>query len=83
MDDADATESADRPLLEQGERRGRFVVMHDLEGRTHAIGAGAVSALTETDDGSLLLLPGGKLLHVPQPLWRVLAWLDGLGPRRP
>ncbi len=71
--DAGAIECMDR--LRDGERVGRFVVLHDLEGRTHALAAGAVSAVCETDDGSLLILPGGRMLHVPTPLRDVLRWL--------
>ena len=63
--------------LSEGERVGRFVVLHDIEGRTHAVAAGAVGAVCETDDGTLLMLPGGRLIHVPRPMATVLAWLDG------
>ena len=66
--------------LEPGERVGRFIVLRDLDGKTHAVSAGAVGAACETDDGTLVLLPGGKLLHVPQGLATLLAWLDGRGP---
>ena len=65
--------------LADGERRGRFVVMRDLDGRTHAVAAGSVGAVCETDDGVILMLPGARLLHVPQSLGVVLAWLDGRG----
>lgn len=68
-----------RPL-EDGERVGRYVVMHDLDGRLHALAAGAVCALCETDEGALLMLPGGKLVHVARPMAVVLGWLDGRGP---
>ena len=67
-------------FLEDGQRIGRFVVLRDLAGQRHAIAAGSVGAVCETDDGSLLLLPGGRLVHVGQPLATVLAWLDGRGP---
>lgn len=66
--------------LSEGERVGRFVVLRDIEGRTHAVAAGSVGAVCETDDGTLLMLPGARLLHVPRPLATVLAWLDGRGP---
>jgi hypothetical protein len=36
-----------------------------------------VAAICETDDGALLMLPGGKLVQVPRTLDVVLAWLDG------
>ena len=67
--------------LSEGERVGRFVVLRDIEGRVHAVAAGSVGAVCETDDGTLLMLPGARLLHVPRPMVMVLAWLDGRGPR--
>ena len=66
--------------LKDGQRIGRFVVIRDLGGQRHAIAAGSVGAVCETDDGSLLLLPGGRLVHVGEPMATVLAWLDGRGP---
>ena len=66
--------------LSEGERVGRFVVLRDIEGRIHAVAAGFVGAVCETDDGTLLMLPGARLLHVSQPMATVLAWLDGRGP---
>lgn len=68
----------DRRLLD-GTKVGRFVVLRDMDGRTHAVSAGAVGAVCETDDGALLMLPGGRMIHVPQALGTVLAWLDGRG----
>lgn len=76
-----APKASGEPGLADGQRVGRFVVMRDIDGRLHAVGAGSVAVVGQTDDGSLLMLPAGRLLHVPQPLWRVLAWLDGMGPR--
>ena len=63
--------------LEDGERVGRYLVIRDVNGRRHAIGAGAVQAVSEADSGAMLVMPGGKLLEVPWSLERVLAWLDG------
>ena len=63
--------------LEAGTRIGRYVVVRDVEGRTHAVAAGAVAAICAGDDGALLLLPGNRMLQVPQDLGTVLAWLDG------
>ena len=65
--------------LEEGERVGRFVILRDTDGITHAVAAGSVAALCQTEDGALLMLPGGKLLHIARPLPLVLAWLDGRG----
>ena len=69
------TAPADR--LEDRLRVGRFVVLRDLDGRTHAVAATSVGAMCETDDGTLLMLPGGRMVHVPQALATVLGWLDG------
>ena len=71
---------SEMPLVE-GQRVGRFVLMRDVEGRLHAVASGSIAIVGQTEDGSLLMLPGGRLLHVPQPMWRVLTWLDGLGPK--
>lgn len=65
--------------LHEGERVGRFVVFRDLEGNTHAVAASSVAATCQTDDGTMLLLPGGRMVHVPQVMSVVLAWLDGRG----
>ena len=77
--DDDADDRAVRELSE-GERVGRFVVLRDVEGRVHAVAAGSVGAVCETDDGTMLMLPGARLLHVPRPMAVVLGWLDGRGP---
>ncbi len=66
-------------LLVEGTRIGRFVVLRDLEGRRVAVATGSVAAVAEADDGALLMLPGGRMVQVPQSMERVLAWLDGRG----
>ena len=63
--------------LHEGQRVGRFVILRDREGQVHAVAAGAVGALCETDGGALLLLPGGRLLQTERTLVTVLGWLDG------
>ena len=63
--------------LAEGERIGRFVVLRDRDGHLHAVSAGSVGALCETEDGVMLLLPGGRMIHVARPMTVVLAWLDG------
>ena len=73
---AEARAVTDEPL-EDGHRVGRYLVIRDVNGGRHAIGAGAVAAISELDDDSLLMLPGGRLLQVPWPMERILAWLDG------
>ena len=65
-----------RPL-EEGERVGWYVVLRDHDGRLHAVSAMGVGAVCETDEGSLLMLPGGRLIHVHHPLPVILAWLNG------
>ena len=54
--------------LEEGERIGRFLVLRDLEGHLHAVSAGGVAAMCEVNDGTVLMLPGGRLVQVGQPL---------------
>ena len=68
-----------RRLLGEGDRVGRFVVIRDIEGHMHAVAAGSVAAVCETDEGTLLLLSDGRMIHVPQPMEVVLPWLDGRG----
>jgi hypothetical protein len=63
--------------MQEGTRVGRFVILRDIEGQIHAVAVGSVPALRETEDGTLLMLHGGKLLHVCHPLAQVLTWLDG------
>ena len=67
---------SDEPLVE-GTRIGRFLVLRDLDGRRHAVAAGAVAAVCETDEGALVMLPGGRMVHLPNSLDNLLAWLDG------
>ena len=67
--------------LRDGERVGRFVVVRDIDGHVHALAAGAVVAVCEMDDGALLMLPAGRMVHVPRPLVTVLRWLDIGGSR--
>lgn len=65
--------------LEEGARVGRFVVLRDVEGRAHAVAATAVSAVCETEDGALLLLPGGRMIKVERSFEVVLGWLEMRG----
>ena len=62
--------------LEDGTRIGRFVVLRDLDGKAYALATGSVAALCETEDGSLLMLPGGRMVHVAQPMEVILEWLN-------
>ena len=63
--------------LEEGERIGRYVVLRDRDGALHAVSAMGVGAVCEADDGSILMLPGGRLIHVDRSLAVILTWLDG------
>ena len=45
------------------------------DGRRHAIAATSIAALCETDEGTLLMLPGGKLVHVHECMLLVLSWI--------
>ncbi len=65
--------------LEEGERVGRFLILRDQDGCLHAVAAGAVSVLREKDDGTLLMMSGGRMLSVPRAMRTVLSWLDGRG----
>ena len=61
-----------------GPARGqqRYVVLRDRDGRRTAVTRQAVSAVCETDEGgALLLLPGGRVVHVEESLDTVLGWL--------
>ena len=67
----------DEEDLTDGSRIGRYVILRDVDGRRHAIAAGAILALGETDDGDTLLhLPGARTLQVSYSLQVVLAWLE-------
>ena len=85
-EDVDVMGCAEGPLSE-GTRVGRFVVVRDLEGQTLAVAAGSVAVVIVIvgmgaslgREGALLMLPGGRLVHVPRTLETVLGWLDGRG----
>ncbi|WP_338665914.1 hypothetical protein VQH23_12185 [Pararoseomonas sp. SCSIO 73927] len=65
--------------LEEGGRVGRYVLVRDVAGLLHAISPLAVAALCEDDGGTLLLLPGGRLVQVSQGLATVLSWFEVRG----
>ncbi len=65
--------------LQEGQRIGRFLLLRDQDGALNAVAAGAVSMMREVDDGTLLLMSGGRVLSVPRALRTVLGWLDGRG----
>lgn len=54
----------------------RYVVIRDRDGQRHAVARHAVSSVHEKEDGgSVLLLPGGRMVQVEDDLDTVLAWL--------
>jgi len=63
--------------LEEGTRFGRFVVVKDVDSRTHALSTTSVAAMCEGDEGVLLMLPGGKMVRVEHSLKIILDWFDG------
>ncbi|HEY8614548.1 MAG TPA: hypothetical protein VIL69_25070 [Roseomonas sp.] len=66
--------------LSEGTRIGRYLVLRDVDGRRHALSAGAVHAACEEDDGeTVLFLPSGRALRIDVPLAILLGWLDGRG----
>ena len=59
-----------------GAPHSRYLVVRDRDGRRTAVTRHAVSAVCETEEGgSLLLLPGGRIVHVGEDLDTVLGWL--------
>lgn len=66
--------------FKDGDRLGKFVLLHDRDGALQALSAGAVMAACETDSGTVLLLPGGRMVGVSRPSRTVLSWLK-LGKR--
>ena len=55
---------------------GRYVVLRDRDGRRTAVARGAVSAISEAEDGgALIYLPGGRVVCVEADLDAVLDWL--------
>lgn len=60
-----------------GGRHGRRSrTTSDVDGRAHAIAAGVVAVICDAEDGALLMLPGGRMVRVPEDLATVLGWLD-------
>ena len=59
-----------------GDRHGRFVILRDVDGTTHAVAAASVSALCDAGCSTTLLLPGGRLIVVDKPFSTVLGWLE-------
>lgn len=64
--------------MEPGIRIGRFLLLRDAEGTRHAVSLSATLALCELPDGggTLMLLPGGRLIRLEAELEEVLTWLQ-------
>ncbi|WP_120010612.1 hypothetical protein [Teichococcus vastitatis] len=63
--------------MTNGTRAGRYVMLRDASGQRHAIALSAALALCEVEEGgTVLLLPGGRLLRLEAGLDEVLAWLS-------
>ena len=62
--------------LEEGERVGRFVTLRDANGVLHAVAASSIAAICETDDGAVVMLPGGRMIQVDHSLRTVLLWFE-------
>ena len=55
------------PASSTGQGHSRYVVVRDRDGRRTAVARHAVSAVCETEEGTtLLLLPGGRIVHVEE-----------------
>jgi hypothetical protein len=62
--------------MTNGTRTGRYVMLRDADGQRHAIALSAALALCEVQGGgTVLLLPGGRLVRLEAELEEVLAWL--------
>lgn len=60
-----------------GQRIGRYVLLVDSDGMRHAIAISAALALCELDGGgTVLMLPGGKMVRLEADLDDVLLWLN-------
>ncbi|MFC7737678.1 hypothetical protein ACFQX4_17975 [Roseomonas sp. GCM10028921] len=58
-------------------RVGRYVILIDVDGRTHAIAPTSVDAICEVDGQSILLLPGGRIVVIEADVVRVARILSG------
>lgn len=63
-------------IMTDGQRVGRFLLLRDVNGQNHAVSTSAITALADLDDGTLILLPGGRLLNVPNAMTDILVWLN-------
>lgn len=60
-----------------GQRIGRYVLLVDAEGTRHAIALSAALAMCELEGGgTVIMLPGGKMVRLEADLEDVLLWLN-------
>ena len=64
------------PVANEGQRVGDFVLLQDVDGQTYGVLASAVVALCDTEEGSVLVLPGGRVIQVRHSMATVLRWLQ-------
>ncbi len=63
--------------MDDGAQLGRFILVRDIDGRLHALSMSAVVAICAVeDDGSVLLLPGGRVVRLAQDVMQVAGWFS-------
>ena len=66
-------------LATLGRRVGPFVLFADDDGLRHAIRLHGVLALSDADDlqmATVMLMPGGRVVMIREPLDEVLGWFS-------
>ncbi len=66
-------------LATLGRRVGAFVLFADDDGLRHAIrlhGVLALSDANEVHDTTMMLMPGGRVVMIREPLDEVLGWFS-------
>ena len=64
--------------IRSGQRVAGFLVLIDSEGCRHAVRLNSIQSLSDTDccgDATLMVLPGGRQVMIPQKLTDVLGWI--------
>lgn len=76
QDDTPAATKLPDPSLYPSAGRTRFVVLRDRDGLRRAVARNAVFAVSEAEDGgSILLLPGGRIIQMDETVELILEWL--------
>jgi hypothetical protein len=77
QDDTTTGTEPPRPSSYQSAGRTRFLILRDRDGLRRAVARSAVLVVSEAEDGgSILLLPGGRIIQVDEALDLVLEWLS-------